>query len=88
MPSLPAVFPATPGNQNVTVAAGQTTTLSPGNFGALMVVVGPEGGVTDEELAVFESAGAKAAQLGAPVLRTSTAGAAACAALSILLRRW
>jgi 16S rRNA (uracil1498-N3)-methyltransferase len=56
--------------------------------GDLLVVVGPEGGVTDDELAAFEAAGAQSARLGAPVLRTSTAGAAACAALSVLLRRW
>jgi 16S rRNA (uracil1498-N3)-methyltransferase len=56
--------------------------------GDLLVVVGPEGGVSDDELAAFEAAGAQPARLGAPVLRTSTAGAAACAALSVLLRRW
>jgi 16S rRNA (uracil1498-N3)-methyltransferase len=54
----------------------------------LLVVVGPEGGVSDDELAAFEAAGAQPARLGAAVLRTSTAGAAACAALSVLLRRW
>ena len=69
-------------------AKSALTALALPAAGELLVVVGPEGGVSDEELAVFESAGAKAAQLGAPVLRTSTAGAAACAALSILLRRW
>ena len=56
--------------------------------GDLLVVVGPEGGVSDDELAAFEAAGARPVRLGAPVLRTSTAGAAACAALSVLLRRW
>lgn len=56
--------------------------------GDLLVVVGPEGGVSDDELDAFEAAGAQPARLGAPVLRTSTAGAAACAALSVLLRRW
>lgn len=35
MPSLPAIFPATPGTTNVTVAQGQQTVLNPGNYGVL-----------------------------------------------------
>jgi 16S rRNA (uracil1498-N3)-methyltransferase len=54
----------------------------------LVLVVGPEGGISDEELAAFEAAGATAVRLGAPVLRTSTAGVAALAALSVRLDRW
>lgn len=56
--------------------------------GDIAVVVGPEGGVSDEELACFADAGALAVRLGDPVLRTSTAGAAALAALSVRLGRW
>ncbi len=56
--------------------------------GELVVVVGPEGGLTDDELATFAEAGARAVRLGEPVLRTSTAGVAALAALSPLLGRW
>ena len=54
----------------------------------IVVIVGPEGGITDTELAAFELAGAQAVRLGTPVLRTSTAGAAALAALSVRLGRW
>ena len=54
----------------------------------VVVVVGPEGGVAADELAAFEAAGAVAVRLGEPVLRTSTAGAAALAALSVRLGRW
>ena len=54
----------------------------------LILVVGPEGGVDDDELAEFTAAGASAVRLGSPVLRTSTAGAAALAALSVRLGRW
>ena len=53
-----------------------------------VLVVGPEGGVAEEELAAFTAAGARPVRLGAPVLRTSTAGAAALAALSLRLGRW
>jgi 16S rRNA (uracil1498-N3)-methyltransferase len=56
--------------------------------GDLVVVVGPEGGIAPAELEAFESAGATPVRLGEPVLRTSTAGAAALAALSVRLGRW
>lgn len=52
------------------------------------VVVGPEGGLTSEELAAFEAAGATTVRLGAEVLRTSTAGLAAVAALLARTPRW
>jgi 16S rRNA (uracil1498-N3)-methyltransferase len=56
--------------------------------GDLVLVVGPEGGLDDAELAAFTDAGATAVRLGTPVLRTSTAGAAALAALSLRTGRW
>jgi 16S rRNA (uracil1498-N3)-methyltransferase len=54
--------------------------------GTVAVVVGPEGGLTDGEVVAFRAAGAQAVRLGAEVLRTSTAGAAALAALSMRTR--
>jgi 16S rRNA (uracil1498-N3)-methyltransferase len=54
--------------------------------GTVAVVVGPEGGLTDGEVLAFRAAGAQAVRLGAEVLRTSTAGAAALAALSARTR--
>lgn len=56
--------------------------------GALTLVVGPEGGVSDRELTALTTAGATAVRLGPEVLRTSTAGLAAVAALSVRLGRW
>ena len=56
--------------------------------GAVVVVVGPEGGLTDEEVAAFVAAGATSVRLGAEVLRTSTAGVAAAAALLSRTPRW
>jgi 16S rRNA (uracil1498-N3)-methyltransferase len=56
--------------------------------GDLLVIVGPEGGVAEDELAAFQAAGARNVRLGRPVLRTSTAGAAALAVLSARLGRW
>lgn len=57
-------------------------------LGEVVLVVGPEGGIAPEELAAFERAGAATVRLGEPVLRTSTAGAAALAGLSLRLGRW
>lgn len=56
--------------------------------GDVVVVVGPEGGLTREEVAAFEEAGAVTVRLGAEVLRTSTAGVAAVSALLARTRRW
>ena len=56
--------------------------------GTVLVVVGPEGGLTDEEVAAFVDAGAHAVRLGAEVLRTSTAGVAAVSALLSRTSRW
>ncbi|MEV4948567.1 16S rRNA (uracil(1498)-N(3))-methyltransferase [Streptomyces sp. NPDC053755] len=56
--------------------------------GEIVLVVGPEGGVSPEELALFEEAGAKPYRLGHSVLRTSTAGTAATALLLGRTGRW
>jgi 16S rRNA (uracil1498-N3)-methyltransferase len=56
--------------------------------GEVVLVVGPEGGVSAAELDLFADAGAASVRLGVPVLRTSTAGGAALAALSVRLGRW
>ncbi|MFI5644060.1 16S rRNA (uracil(1498)-N(3))-methyltransferase [Kitasatospora sp. NPDC051705] len=56
--------------------------------GDLVLVVGPEGGVSPEELAAFAEAGAGPYRLGPSVLRTSTAGVAAGALLLGRTGRW
>lgn len=53
-----------------------------------MLVVGPEGGVSPQELAAFAEAGAPPFRLGPSVLRTSTAGTAAVALLLGRTGRW
>jgi 16S rRNA (uracil1498-N3)-methyltransferase len=56
--------------------------------GEIVLVIGPEGGITPDEVAAFAAAGAHPVRLGDNVLRTSTAGVAALAALSTCLQRW
>ena len=68
--------------------AAQTplASLTLDGIGSLVVVVGPEGGLTEQELA--ELGAAHAVRLGSSVLRTSTAGVAAVAALLSRTLRW
>jgi 16S rRNA (uracil1498-N3)-methyltransferase len=54
----------------------------------VVLVVGPEGGIAPEELERLEAAGATSVRLGPLVLRTSTAGPAALAALAARLDLW
>jgi 16S rRNA (uracil1498-N3)-methyltransferase len=54
----------------------------------IVLVVGPEGGISPEELARFAQAGAEPHRMGPTVLRTSTAGTAAAAVLLARSGRW
>ncbi|RYC14627.1 16S rRNA (uracil(1498)-N(3))-methyltransferase [Nocardioides zhouii] len=56
--------------------------------GRIVVVVGPEGGIAPDELEALVAAGAVSVRLGAEVLRTSTAGVVAVAALLARTSRW
>ena len=54
--------------------------------GEILLIIGPEGGIDDSEIATLVSA--TPVRLGDGVLRTSTAGVAALAVLSARLGRW
>ena len=56
--------------------------------GLTAIVVGPEGGISDQELEQLEAAGAKRVRLGSEILRTSTAGVAAISVLQAKLGAW
>ena len=68
-------------------ASGPLADLPVPGRGEIVIVVGPEGGISDEELAAFASVGAEPVRMGTSVLRTSTAGVAATAAL-LARTRW
>ena len=53
-----------------------------------LIIIGPEGGISDEELEKFESAGGKSLKLGRPILRSAHAGIAAISAASAAMQVW
>jgi len=56
--------------------------------GEVLLVIGPEGGISDGELAQLVAAGGQPVRLGSSILRTSTAGAAAACVVSARTARW
>ena len=54
----------------------------------VLIVIGPEGGLTDEETSLFTEAGAHLVGMGPEVMRTSTAGAVAAAVVMSRTGRW
>jgi len=56
--------------------------------GEIVVIVGPEGGVSPAETAALAGAGATSARLGPTVLRASSAGAVAAALILARSPRW
>jgi 16S rRNA (uracil1498-N3)-methyltransferase len=62
--------------------------VSSHNVEHLLIIIGPEGGLTDEEISAFTESGAKVALMGRPILRSAHAGIAAVSAVSALLKVW
>ncbi|MDR2703021.1 MAG: 16S rRNA (uracil(1498)-N(3))-methyltransferase [Cellulomonadaceae bacterium] len=56
--------------------------------GQVLVIVGPEGGISDTELAALSASGAISVRMGPEIMRSSTAGAVAIALLAVKLGRW
>ena len=56
--------------------------------GTILIIVGPEGGLTEGEVSALTEVGAVPVRLGSEILRTSTAGVVASAAVLSRTRRW
>ncbi len=69
-------------------ATDSLTNVDVAQANSVLLVVGPEGGITPEEVDTLTEAGAAAVRLGPQVLRTSTAAAVALGALGVLTSRW
>ena len=64
------------------------TSFTPPVAGTTAIVVGPEGGISEQELESFSKAGFSNVHLGSGVLRTSTAGIAALSYMQAKLGDW
>jgi len=60
----------------------------PSDISNIYLIIGPEGGITDEELLMFKGTTSNIVRLGEPVLRSAHAGFAALAAVQTKLGRW
>ena len=69
-------------------ATGKTTDQSVAQVDSVVLIIGPEGGISPAELDAFTTAGAHPVRLGPEVLRTASAGMVALAALGAVTDRW
>lgn len=56
--------------------------------GTICVIIGPEGGLSPQEVIALQGAGAVPVKLGPEVLRTASAGMVALAAIGVRTSRW
>jgi len=72
-------------HESATSPLAQVTVPATGN---VLIVIGPEGGISPLELQAFAQEGAKVVRMGASVMRTSTAGAVAAGVILSRTSRW
>lgn len=75
-------------HEEATAPLAEVPLPAPGSGTDVLVVVGPEGGIAEREVAALLDAGAVTVRLGPHVLRTSTAGPVAIGLLAQRLGRW
>jgi 16S rRNA (uracil1498-N3)-methyltransferase len=72
-------------HESATMRLSQVVTPGPKK---VLAIIGPEGGLTDDEVEAFAAAGAKVVLMGRPILRSAHAGLAALAAINTALSVW
>ena len=75
-------------HESATTKLSEVVTSKFSGMSEILIVIGPEGGISDSELAVLEGAGAHVVGLGPEVFRSAHAGGAALSAVSALIGRW
>ena len=75
-------------HESATTKLSEVVTSEFAGMSEIIIVIGPEGGISDSELAVLEGAGAHIVGLGPEVFRSAHAGGAALSAVSALIGRW
>lgn len=75
-------------HESATTKLSEVVTSKFAGMSEIIIVIGPEGGISESELAVLEGAGAHTVGLGPEVFRSAHAGGAALSAVSALIGRW
>ena len=75
-------------HESATSRLSEIATKKFAELSEILIVIGPEGGLSENELALLEGAGAHIVGLGPEVFRSAHAGGAALSAVSALIGRW
>ena len=75
-------------HESAEVKISSVVTAKFAELNEIVIVIGPEGGLTENELALLQGAGAHIVGLGPEVFRSAHAGGAALSAVSALIGRW
>jgi len=75
-------------HESATTKLSEVLTSKFAGMSEIVIVIGPEGGISDSELELLQSTGAHIVGLGPEVFRSAHAGGAALSAVSALIGRW
>ena len=75
-------------HESATTKLSEVVTSNFAGMSEIVIVIGPEGGISDNELELLQSTGAHIVGLGPEVFRSAHAGGAALSAVSALIGRW
>ena len=75
-------------HESATTKLSEVVTSKFAGMSEIVIVIGPEGGISDNELELLQSTGAHIVGLGPEVFRSAHAGGAALSAVSALIGRW